>query len=63
MEKYDGISKAADDDITRRMPFTCWLNKVTDVRTEYINFPQQKLLREHTSILHLYEHFLPSYYC
>ena len=51
------------DDITRRLPFACWLNKATNLRREYINFTLQKPLRERTSMLHLYGYCLPSYYC
>ena len=50
MEKYEGTSKATDGDITRRMPLSCYINKATEVRTEYINFPQQKWLHESVSV-------------
>jgi len=62
LEECDEASKVTDGDITRRIPFACWINRATEVRRAYISFPQQKLLGQRTSMLHLYEHCLPSYY-
>jgi hypothetical protein len=57
VEKYGRDGQATDDDIIRRMPFACWLNKVTDSHSEYgilIAFLRQQWLCERTLILLLY---------
>ena len=54
MEKCGTARQATDDNIIRRMRFTCWLTKATDTHLEYIiliAFPRQKWLREGASVL------------
>jgi hypothetical protein len=49
VEKYGTAGEATDDNITRRIYFSCWVSKATDTQSEYvirIAFPLQKLLRE-----------------
>ena len=61
MEKYGTARQATDDNIIRRMRFTCWITKATDTHPEYvifIAFPQQHWLRERASMLRLYVHCL-----
>ena len=45
--------EATDDDIIRRMRFTCWNIKAANIHSEYIMliaFPRQQLLRERASL-------------
>ena len=35
MEKYGTARQATDDDIIRRMPSACWINKATDTHSQY----------------------------
>jgi hypothetical protein len=61
VEKYGRGRPATDDNITRRMRFSCWITKATDTHLEYvilIAFPRQQWLHESTSVLHLYVHCL-----
>ena len=47
VKKYGRNGQAADDNIIWRMPFACWLTKVTDTRSEYviiIAMPRQQWL-------------------
>jgi hypothetical protein len=48
MEKYGTARHATDDNIIRRMRFTCWITKATDTHVEYvilIAFPRQQRTR------------------
>jgi hypothetical protein len=61
VEKYGTAWQATDDNIIRRMRFTCWITKATDTHPEYvifIAFPHQQWLRERASMLRLYVHCL-----
>jgi len=52
--KYDIGGQATDNSIIQRMPFACWITKVTDTHRQYvilIDFPRQQWLRERVSIL------------
>jgi hypothetical protein len=54
VEKYGIARQARDDNIIRRMRFTCCITKATDTHSEYvilITFPRQQRLRERASIL------------
>jgi hypothetical protein len=54
VEKYGVARQATDDNIIRRMRFTCWMTKATKTHSEYvilIAFPRQQWLRERVSIL------------
>ena len=54
MEKCGRAIQVTDDNIIRRMRFTCWITKATDTHTEYvmlIAFPRQQQLRERASML------------
>jgi hypothetical protein len=54
VEKYGTARQATDDNIIRRMRFTCWITTATDTHSEYvilIAFPQQQWLRERASVL------------
>jgi hypothetical protein len=45
MEKYGRTRQAADDNITRRMRFACWITKATDANSELVTvlaFPRQQ---------------------
>ena len=56
MEERDRARQATDDSIIRRMRFACRTTKATDPHSEYViltALPQQKLLRERTSMLRL----------
>jgi hypothetical protein len=53
VEKHGTARQATDDNIIRRMRFTCWITKATDTHLEYlilIAFPRQRL-RERVPIL------------
>jgi hypothetical protein len=53
-EKCGRAIQVTDDNIIRRMRFTCWITKATDTHTEYvmlIAFPRQQQLRERASML------------
>jgi hypothetical protein len=61
VKKYGTARQATDDNIIRRMRFACWINKVTDVHSEYttlIAFPRQQWLSERTTILRYYACFV-----
>jgi hypothetical protein len=62
VEKYGRTKQAADENVTPRMRFICWITKATDTHSEYvilIAFPQQQWSRERYSILrHTYIAFL-----
>jgi hypothetical protein len=48
LEKCCTDGQAADDTITRRMLFACWITKATNTFSEYVTlvaFPLQKWLR------------------
>ena len=52
-KKYGRTRQATDDDIIRRMRIARRLTKATNTHSEhetFIAFPQQRLLRERTSI-------------
>jgi hypothetical protein len=54
VEKYGTARQTTDDNIIRRMRFTCWITKATDTHWEYvilIAFPLQQWLRESASVL------------
>jgi len=38
VEKYGTARQTADDNVTRRMPFACWITKATDTHSEYVIF-------------------------
>jgi hypothetical protein len=49
VEKYGTARQATDDNITSRMRFACWVNKVTATHSEYailIAVPRQQWVRE-----------------
>jgi hypothetical protein len=53
VEKYGKARQATDDNITRRMRFTCWITKATDTHSEYvipIAFPQQLVTRTRLNV-------------
>jgi hypothetical protein len=55
VEKYGRARQATDDNIIRRMRFTCWIGKTTNTHSEYvilIAFPLQLWLRERASVLY-----------
>jgi hypothetical protein len=59
VEKYGRAGQATDDNIIRRMRFTCWITKATDTQSEYvilIAFPRQQWSRERASLLRVYVH-------
>ena len=59
VEIYGRARQATDGNIIRYMHIACWITKVTDTHSEYeigTAFPQQKMLRGHTLMLHLYIH-------
>jgi hypothetical protein len=61
VEKYGTATQATDDNIIQRMRFARSITKTTNTHSEYVIFialPQQKCLRERTSILRLYVHCL-----
>jgi hypothetical protein len=64
MEIYGRTGQATDDNITRRMRFTCWITKATDTHSEYVTltaFPQQQWLRRSTKMLrHTHIAFFPT---
>jgi len=52
--KYDTGGQATDDNIVRRMRFTCRMTKATNTHSEYITpvaFSRQQWLRERASLL------------
>jgi hypothetical protein len=54
VEKYSRAGQARDDNIIRRMRYSCWITKATDTHSEYvirIAFRKQQLLRERGSVL------------
>jgi hypothetical protein len=54
VENYDTARQATDDNITRRMRFSCCVTKATNTHSEYvinISFPLKKLLQERASIV------------
>jgi hypothetical protein len=54
LEEFGTARQATDDNIIRRMRFTCRITKATDTHSEYvilIAFPQQQWLRERVSML------------
>jgi len=54
VEEYGRAGQATDDNIIRRMRFTCWMTEATDTRSEYVillAFPRQQWLRERVSLL------------
>jgi hypothetical protein len=56
-KKYGTAGQATDDNIIRRMRFTCWMTKATDTHSEYIifiAFPRQQWLCERASMLRLF---------
>ena len=64
VEKYDTAGQAADDSITRRMRFACWITMVTNPHSEYvilIAFPLLQWFRECISMFHLCVHYLSFY--
>lgn len=61
MEKLRAARQATDDSNMLRMRFACWVTKTTGTYLEFvipIAFPPQNLLRELTSVLHLYVYSL-----
>ena len=36
MEKYGRARQATDHSIIQHMPFVCWINKITDTRSEHV---------------------------
>ena len=57
MKKCGRFRQVADDSITRRIHFTCRMNKATDTQSEYailIVFQEQQWLRERALMLRLY---------
>ena len=44
-EKYSVARQAAYGDITRRMRFSCWINKATNTVSEYVIIISFQLLR------------------
>jgi len=62
--EYGRYIQATDHNKIRCIRFAQWISKSTDVHKIYeifIVFPQQKWLRERSSILRLHLHFLSSY--
>jgi hypothetical protein len=54
VEKYGRDRQAADDNITRRMHFACWITKATAKHSEcviLIAFPLQQWLRERAAVV------------
>jgi hypothetical protein len=54
MEKYGRAGQTAEDTVTRRMRFSCWLAKAKNTHSEYeifTAFPWQQWLIERASIL------------
>jgi hypothetical protein len=52
VDRYCGVGQATDDNIIRRMRYSCWITKATD--TEYvirIAFARQHWLSERASVL------------
>ena len=61
MEECVRVGQATDENIIRRMRFTWWIIKATQVHLEYAiytAFLRQQWLRERASLLGLYVHFL-----
>ena len=61
MEKYNRTRQATDDNIKRRIRFSCWIIMATDTRSEHvilIAFPLQQRLHERASSVTLYVHCL-----
>ena len=60
-EKYGRAGQATDENMTRRMRFSCLVTNATNTHTEYltpIGFLRQKLSSERDSILRLQLHCL-----
>ena len=53
MEKYSTAREATYHNITRRMPFACWVTKATRTQSLLVIhvFPRQRWLRERVSML------------
>jgi len=65
VEKYGTASQAANDNIIRRMRYSCWITKAR-IQTHTHNFIytmilRQDIFRESNSVLH-YDHTEPSSY-
>jgi hypothetical protein len=61
VEKYGTARQVTDDNIIRRMRFTCWLSNATNTHSEcviLIAFPLQQWLRKRAWMLRLYVHCL-----
>jgi hypothetical protein len=54
VEKFDRVGQSTDDNIIRRMRFSCLITKATDTRSEYVIlllFGGNQWLRERVSML------------
>ena len=57
MEKYATAGQATDDSIVRCIRVACWLNRATDLHSEYvilIAFLRQRMLKRKRLMLRLY---------
>jgi hypothetical protein len=53
VEKRGGAGEATNDCIRRCMRFSCWINKATDIQTQYVILlavPWQRWLRERACV-------------
>ena len=58
-ENNGGARRAIYNKVIRRVRCACWVDKATDIHSEYIIptvFSRQQWLRERFSVLHLYVH-------
>ena len=54
VEKYGTAGQATEDNIKRRIRFTCWISKGIDTHSEYVRliaFPRQQWLSERAQVL------------
>ena len=57
MGKYGRARQATDENIIRRMRFTCWITKATDTYSEYVTliaFEGKQWLRERAPRYYVY---------